>query len=308
MVGSKDIDLFNLRENEQIVSPCLIVHGKCNKQNGAKTVQVQHPQLPPITYPIHNQFFKATVILTPGENKLTFVTDTNTARTIVCYYTPLTQNPPVHLCLILAKDSPLQFDSPREQKDREGGNGLELAIKKLRLGARLMQAYTNEQMLRNSMGNRTFPFVEEFTWDTLFERPAMRNTIKIHVVRSEKTVKEIQDPDIAQQNSKGKNTGALFGIAMDALKSYGGPFTNNEKPVQAACMFLDTHWDGKLIRGHAALGGVTTALSSPFLGRTGFTHGLLVSSNWCLISLMRQDPPPVKSPTTVMSVVLTGNV
>lgn len=82
MVGSKDIDLFNLRENEQIVSPCLIIHGKCNKQNGAKTVQVQHPQLPPLTYPIHNQFFKATVLLTPGENKLTFVTDTNTARTV----------------------------------------------------------------------------------------------------------------------------------------------------------------------------------------------------------------------------------
>lgn len=160
MVGSKDIDLFNLRENEQIVSPCLIVHGKCNKQNGAKTVQVQHPQLPPITYPIHNQFFKATVILTPGENKLTFVTDTNTARTIVCYYTPLTQNPPVHLCLILAKDSPLQFDSPREQKDREGGNGLELAIKKLRLGARLMQAYTNEQMLRTVWEIGRFPLLK----------------------------------------------------------------------------------------------------------------------------------------------------
>lgn len=293
MVGSKDIDLFNLRENEQIVSPCLIVHGKCNKQNGAKTVQVQHPQLPPITYPIHNQFFKATVILTPGENKLTFVTDTNTARTIVCYYTPLTQNPPVHLCLILAKDSPLQFDSPREQKDREGGNGLELAIKKLRLGARLMQAYTNEQMLRNSMGNRTFPFVEEFTWDTLFERPAMRNTIKIHVVRSEKTVKEIQDPDIAQQNSKGKNTGALFGIAMDALKSYGGPFTNNEKPVQAACMFLDTHWDGKLIRGHAALGGGDDSIKLAVFG----SHGLY---SWptCLEQLVPYFTDETRSSTS----------
>lgn len=147
---SEKISLFNLKANETVVSPCLTIHGKCGKQATAvKNIQVQHPQLPPLTFPVNESYFKATILLSPGENKLTFITDTNVSESITCFYSPLTQNKPIHLCLIVAKDSPLKFDSPRSQVAKEGGNDLNLAIKKLRIAARLMQAYTNEQMLRN---------------------------------------------------------------------------------------------------------------------------------------------------------------
>ncbi|KAL3229121.1 putative zinc metalloproteinase [Nakaseomyces bracarensis] len=256
MGESKDnIELFNLRANEELFSPCVVVHGKLNSKS-ANNIQVQHPQLPPLTFPVNDGFFKATIILTPGANRLSFITDTNISKTVDCFYSPLDQNLPIHLCLVVAKDSPLQFDSPASQIQKEGGNGLDLAVKKMRIGARLMQAFTNEQMLRNGFGHRTIKFVEEYTWDTQFEqRIAMRNTIKVHIVRSDKTTNEIRDIDVAQQNPNAKRSGDLFGMAMDALRKYGGPFTQGEKPVMAACVFLDAHWDGKLIRGHAALGG-----------------------------------------------------
>ena len=264
------IELFNLQEREKLVSPCITVHGSCSKTD-AQNIQVQHPQLPTLNFPVNAQFFKATIILTPGENKLTFVTDTNIVKTVICYYTPMVQNKPIHLCLLVAKDSPLRYDSPSSQIKKEGGNGIDLAIKKLRVGARLMQAFTDEQMLRNGLGRRTFPFVEEYTMDTEFRQSnQMRNNIKIHVITLDKTTKEIRDPDVAQQNSKGNNTGALFSWAMDALKRYGGPFCPPLRPAQAACIYLDTHWDGKLITGHAALGGGDDDLKLAIFG----SHGL----------------------------------
>jgi len=286
------IEFFNLKNDEKVVSPCLTIHGKLNnKASNAKNIQVQHPQLPTLTFPINTQYFKATILLTPGENVLTFITDTNVVESITCTYTPLTQNKPIHLCLIVAKDSPLKFDSPKSQVAKEGGHDLNIAVKKLRVAARLMQAYTNEQMMRNGFGNRTMNFVEEFTYDTQFKtNQTMRNTVKVHIVRSQRSLKEIRDPNVAQQNSKGNNTGALFGWAMDALRNYGGPFAPNEPPVQAACIYLDGHWDGNMILGHAALGGGDDNIKLAIFG----SHGLY---SWptCMEDIVPYFLDPTKS-------------
>ncbi|GMM56743.1 putative metalloendopeptidase [Maudiozyma humilis] len=285
-------EFFNLKNDETVVSPCLTIHGKClEKASGAKNVQVQHPQLPALTFPVNAQYFKAAILLSPGENRLSFITDTNVAQTITCFYTPLTQNKPIHLCLIIAKDSPMKFDSPKTQIAKEGGNDLNLAVKKLRIAARLMQAYTNEQMVRNGFGNRVMNFVEEFAYDTQFRaNETMRNTVKVHIVRSQHTLKEIRDPNVAQQNSKGNNTGALFGWAMDALRDYGGPFAPQQPPVQAACIYLDGHWDGKLILGHAALGGGDDNIKLAIFG----SHGLY---SWptCMEDIVPYFLDPTKS-------------
>lgn len=266
----QDIELFNLNENTQLVSPCIIVHGQVSKGNDAESIQVQHPQLPPLSFPIHENHFKATIILTPGENLLTFVTNTNVSRVVTCVYTPLDQNLPIHLCVMIGRDSPMVYDSPKTQRDKEGGNNIDLAIKKLRVGARLMQAFTNEQMLRNGFGQRCFRFVEEYAWDTTFKQKiAMRNTVKIHILRSKHTTAELRDHNVAQQNPNGSDTGALFSWAIDAVKETTW-FKTSEKPVQAAVMVLDAHWDGKFITGHAALGGGTDEVKMAVFG----SHGL----------------------------------
>lgn len=267
-----ELVLYNVQDNAETHSACLIVHGKCSSKD-TTTVEVLHPQFPSLKYDVHNCVFKCVVQLSPGENRLTFSTDQNESKTITCRYTPLLQDEPVHLCLLVGRDSPLVFDSPRSQQQKEGGHDLDLAVRKLRLGARLMQAFTNEQMLRNGFGHRTFRFVEEYAQDTTFKVPEMRNRIKVHIIRSEKSVSEIRDPDLAQQNRNAKNAGGLFGIAMDALRKYGGPFASSaQTPVQAAVMFLDTHWDPKikLITAHAALGGGDTSIKLAIFG----SHGL----------------------------------
>lgn len=284
------LTIFNVKHGETVHTPLFIVHGQCadGVQSGIVSVQSKTNSYPPLFYEVNGGFFKAPVHLNRGSNELIFMhsqgrvvngypqySDQNTrgggvAMTI--NYDPL-PNKPVHLCLLVAKDSPGYFDTTSE-KGREEGNGIDLAVKKLRVGARLMQAFTNEQMLRAGFGQRTFNFAEEEANDTLFEQEqgrVSRPTVKIHVIRSKKTLAELRDPNLAQQNSKGTNTGGLFGIAMDELKHYG-PLANEQRPFQAAVMFLDTHWDTKLrlILTHAALGGGDGELKLAIFG----SHGL----------------------------------
>lgn len=271
MLGSAEIEFFNVQDHIQLTTPCVIIHGKVHHGSDVTNIQVKHPQLPDLTFPVNERHFKATVILTPGENRLGFVTNTNVNKVLTLDYVPMLQDLPIHLCLLVAKDSPLKYDTPRVQREREGDNELDLAVKKLRVGGRLMQAFTNEQMLRNGFGNRTFRFVEEYAWDTTFrQKEAMRNTIKIHIVTADETVAQIRDYNLAQQNPNGKNTGGLFPLAMNALKKYGGPFTQGEKPVQAAVMIMDAHWDGRMLTGHAALGGGDDQIKLAIFG----SHGL----------------------------------
>ncbi|KAL6944457.1 hypothetical protein ACO0RG_001194 [Hanseniaspora osmophila] len=300
-----DIELINFDNGMEAHSPCVIVHGKINGGSDVKDFQqvnVSSLQTPPLQYEINGAFFKAVVYLTPGLNRLRFTSNGKAGKTLVktlaLTYVPLLQDIPVHLCVLVAKDSPLLFDSPEEQKRREGGNNLQLAVKKLQMGALLMQAYTNEQMFRNGFGQRTFPFVQDWSLSYIFNQEGpmgrLRNSVKIHILKSEKTVRELRDSNLAQQNEKGSDRGGLFGIAMDALQNYnnGQLLQNNvEKPLQAAVMFLDAHWDPKLklILTHAALGGGTEEIKLAIFG----SHGLY---SWpsCMEDITRYFLDPTK--------------
>jgi hypothetical protein len=108
---------------------------------------------------------------------------------ITLHYLPLLQNPPIHLAIVLARDSEGTFESPPDRP-----NGLEEGVKKFRMASYLWQAYIAEAMFRNfpgSLGNggsarRSFRVEEEWTDDTLSlqENHVRRLTAKVHVVRS----------------------------------------------------------------------------------------------------------------------------
>lgn len=241
-----------------------LVHGTIQSEDSLRyegTVAIKwYGGYPDQHFPVSSGYFKALVPLEPGRNQVKFEIIDEQGHPVMTHinltYIPLMQNPPVHFCLILGKDSKGTFDSPRYKKEQEG-NGLELAKRKMRMASYMMAAFTQEQMYRNGFDYRTFRPYEEREVDTISNRESdVRFTTHVHVIRSEKTVAEILDPEKAQQNPKGRDTGALFGIALEALKKYGGPF-NTGQPVHVACLFLDTHWDPelKLVRGHAALGG-----------------------------------------------------
>jgi hypothetical protein len=96
-----------------------------------------------------------------GFNELTFtfnlphhLNNSNPATTkFRVNYLPLLQNPPLHLAILVAADSNLVIDAPKE-KQISGENGLESVKAKLRCAGYLWQAFTAEQMQRNGFGRR----------------------------------------------------------------------------------------------------------------------------------------------------------
>lgn len=172
-------------------------------------------------------------------------------------YLPLVNAPPLHLVMLLGKDSDGAFDAVPERAQREG-NGLETAIKKYRMAAYLWQAFTGEQMFRNNFGRRCFRFEEEWQTGSLSRRDAasgqMRSEAKVHVVRTEKTVAELRDLEIAQQHGPANNKDELFRIAKAAVKDYFHIQPGQKQYVSV--LLLDSHWDkaSQVITGHAALG------------------------------------------------------
>ena len=114
-------------------------------------------------------------------------------------------------------------------------------------------------MYRNSFGRRCFRFEEEWQTGTISARDndigTMRNEAKIHVVRTEKTVAELRDLQLAQQYERASKKGDLFSVAMDAVRNHFRPVPGQKQYVSV--LLLDAHWDKNAgtITGHAALGG-----------------------------------------------------
>jgi hypothetical protein len=205
----------------------------------------------------------------PGANRLRFdfsspkLANSGSSNPIHASYLtvhmiPPIGTPPLQLAILLAKDSPGTFDAVPARIEREG-NGLDIAVRKFRMAAYLWQAFTAEQMWRNKLGRRVFRFEEEWTTGTANQRDrehgTLRSEARVHVIRIDKTVAELRDLNMAQQNKNATDGGALHGIAADAVRNYFKPLPGQKLYVSA--LLLDSHWDtnSKTILGHAALGG-----------------------------------------------------
>ena len=237
--------------------------------DGTLTVCHHQDSFPATIWPVSDSHFKALVHLTPGPNRLRFdfaspkVVANNSSlpahsSCLNVNFLPLINSPPLQLVILLGSDSPATFDAVPERKQREG-NGLDTAIRKFRMAAYLWQAFTGEQMYRNGFGRRCFRFEEEWQTGSLTYRDKeigqMRNEAKVHIVRTQKTVKELRDLDIAQQYENAAHKGELYNIAMEAVKEHFKPVKGQTQYI--SLLLLDAHWDTKekTITGHAALGG-----------------------------------------------------
>lgn len=243
-------------------------------------VSHHHDSFPSISWPVTASHFKALIHLVPGPNRLrceflspnlsTGSIHPSTHSTWICInYLPLVNAPPLHLVMLLGKDSDGTFDAVPEKVKREG-NGLGIAIRKYRMAAYLWQAFTGEQMFRNNFGRRCFRFEEEWQSGTLSRRDAangqMRNEAKVHVVRTDKTVAELRDLDIAQQYGPATKKDELFKIAKEAVRKHFQLRPDQKQYVSV--MLLDSHWDkdSQTLRGHAALGSSGDNLKMAIFG------------------------------------------
>lgn len=275
----------SVSDNSWVHQKVFLINGQIGEPahkllDGTLTVVHHQDSFPPTNWPVCDSHFKALVHLQPGPNRLRLdfnspkVSSSNTSipahsSWININYLPLNSTPPLQLAIILGRDSPGTYDAVPERLQKEG-NGLDLAIRKFRMAAYLWQAFTGEQMNRNGFGRRCYRYEEEWQPGTLtyhdMKTGEMRNEAKIHIIRSNKTVQEIRDLDLAQQYDKAKKSGDLFGIAAEAVKDYFKPKPGQQHYV--SCLFLDTHWDPKVktIRGHAALGGGDGSLQLAIFG------------------------------------------
>lgn len=202
------------------------------------------------------------MIVTRGQN--------NRPSEISVNYVPLVQNPPLHLAILIARDSPLTIDCPPVE---HGGipsehASLDAAIAKFRMTAYLWTALTAEDMRQKGLGRRSFRLDEEWIPDTTSfsflgnhnnsrssPSGSMRYSAKVHIVRTNKTTAEIRHLDNAQQNPNANNKDIVFDWFKDALRAYGPQFHESTRPVVAG-LILDSHFDirHQIILGHAALG------------------------------------------------------
>lgn len=233
--------------------------------------EAQITSFPTQNWPISDGYFKALVILSPGKNILTLQHHHNgmqlASTTLNLTYVPLLQTPPLHLAIMVAKDSPLLIDCPPQKRGAvsTAHSGIDAAINKFRMTAYMWQAQTAEDMRAKGLGRRSFRLEEEWMVETLsrdfIQTPRgssashMRSTAKCHIIRSEKTVEQIRDAQVAQQNPSAHRKDDLHKYFEAALKKHGGPFESSAHPVVAG-LILDSTYSPEqdIILGHAALG------------------------------------------------------
>ncbi|KAJ5182075.1 hypothetical protein N7449_012222 [Penicillium cf. viridicatum] len=277
--------LVSVADNSWVNQKVLLVYGQIGDPrqhplDGNVTVYHHQDNFPSTCWPVTASHFKVLVHLVPGPNRLRFdfvspkLSTGSTHPAIhsswICInYLPLVNNPPLQLVILLGKDSDGTYDAVPERVEREG-NGLETAIRKYRMAAYLWQAFTGEQMFRNNFGRRCFRFEEEWQSGSLSRRDLahgqMRNEAKVHIVRTEKTVAELRDLNIAQQNEKAEKKDELFAIAKEAVRNHFQPQPGQKQYVSV--LLLDSHWDtqSQMITGHAALGSADDDIKMAMFG------------------------------------------
>lgn len=240
--------------------------------DGTITVSRLDDNIPPISWPACDSHFKVMAYLQPGPNKLRFdfaspkLANSSSSNPIhsshlTIHMIPSMGSPPLQLAIVLAKDSPATYPATHTRAEREG-NGLETAIRKYRMASYLWQAFTAEQMWRNKMGRRTFRFEEEWTTGSANYRDRetgnMRSEARVHVIRCDKTVAQLQQLSDLQRTVADSRQ-AMNAVVADAVRSYFQPLPGQKHYV--AAMLLDINWD--LSSDASATADMTTPTSNP---------------------------------------------
>ncbi|KAL3458205.1 putative peptidase family-domain-containing protein [Aspergillus heterothallicus] len=292
------LSITNIEDGEVVHQTCLALHGEC-PINECDTVEASfisasvtdnfgHAQ-PAQHWPLHAGRWKALVMLTPGLNKITvslhrphpaqshphtypagtFCAETTTLSLTITY-TPLLQLPPLHLAILIAKDSPLLIDCPPAKLGPLSSAHADVtaAVAKLRMAAYMWQAATAADFHSKALGRRAFRLDEEWSdTNTAFRTShvgpgttppgaAGAMVAKVHLIRSTRTVAELRDAQVAQQNPRGRDRDALHRYFEAAIVASGIPALSAAARPVVAGMILDSHYSAEqgLILGHAALG------------------------------------------------------
>lgn len=259
----------NVVNGETVHQSCLLVQGSCHSFDNsgddfiaASVTDCFDITPPPQNWPIDGGQWKTLVMLSPGRNRISLeffhvggVCDT---LVVAVDYVPLLQLPPLHLAVLVARDSPLLIDCPSVKRGAISSThgSLEAAISKFRLTAYMWQALTAADSHSKDLGRRSFRLDEEWGANTTRSAASsLRCCPKVHIVKTEKSISELRNANYAQQNQQATHPNTLLKIFEDALKTHGAPFETYTRPVVAGLILDSTFSIGEnLIVGHTALG------------------------------------------------------
>lgn len=282
---------FSYSNGDVVASPTIIIEGYVSDVKGG-VITFSNGDFPKASFEVNeNGYYRAIVHVAPGLNEYTVdafkgVIDEygqaelegemlQTAELAITFKQPNIHksNKPIHMCIILGKDSDGTYDMPGYKLKRGEVANLDTAIKKLKVAGRLIQAFTHEEMRRGGFGNRTFQFSEESTSLGIFESSENYNEVKVYVLRSPKLVAEIRDPNLVQRNPHATDPYGLFLHASELIRN--SPELNIHKPknstLQCSVLYLDSKYDPKtnLILGSNAMGGPDELVSFSIRGSQG---------------------------------------
>ncbi|OJD26296.1 hypothetical protein ACJ73_02325 [Blastomyces percursus] len=285
-ISSDAFNIDNLSQGETVHQRCIIIKGSCRSavESGFLTVENQDASgsqnFPTQSHPVLQGRFTFLAMLSEGPNNIIIQLASHYNRAapslspdtviVSLNYYPLMNSPPLHLAIMIASDSPLVIDCPPDKLGGlpDGHSHLDAVIAKFRMTAYMWQALMAEDMRIKGLGRRSFRLEEECTADTSSQAflanrgqqslpvsGAICSTAKIHLIGTQKTVAELRDPNIAQQNPHANDKNRLFNIFLDALRDHGPPFDTPSHPIVAG-LILDSHYsvEQNLIVAHAALG------------------------------------------------------
>lgn len=166
------LKVTNLEHDEVVHQACLLLTGECpSYENAAEDYITIHCSdifntVNTHSWPVVGGRWKALVLLDCGQNNLSiefYRAAKISARTsLAVVYEPLLQTPPLHLAIMIVKDSPLLIDCPPAKFGAfsTAHSNLDAAIAKFRTTALMWQAQTAEDMRMKSLGRRSFRLEE----------------------------------------------------------------------------------------------------------------------------------------------------
>jgi hypothetical protein len=163
----------NIQDDEIVHQACVLITGVCPSYENStadyisiKTTDALKHVDSPCNWPVVKGQWKALVLLGCGRNELKFdfhhAGGISSSLSIGVVYQPLLQTPPLHLTILVAKDSPLIIDCPPAKYGAvtSAHGSLDATIAKLRTTAMMWQALTAEDMREKGLGRRSFRFEE----------------------------------------------------------------------------------------------------------------------------------------------------
>lgn len=171
-VDVASLAVTNIHDNEVVHQTCLLITGQCPSYDNSATDYIRIATTDTFnnakshSWPVAKGQWKGLVLLDCGQNALKIelhhAGGVFSSVSLNVIYQPLLQTTPLHLTILVAKDSPLLIDCPPAKYGAISSthSSLDAAVAKFRTTALMWQALTAEDMREKGLGRRTFRFEE----------------------------------------------------------------------------------------------------------------------------------------------------